>query len=403
MVVHAIMLVGIVLAAGSLLASLYILLFAIAGTSIGRRSRRATEASGPRFLMLIPAHNEAGGIQATIESSLQVDYPRDRFHLVTIADNCEDQTAEVARQCGSEVWIRTDPENRGKGQALAWAFARALTTPFDAVVIIDADSEIDPMFLQNMAAEIEAARVSSTKYALQGRYEFASTGDKAGWFETFTIASKAAENSFVYRPRSSAGLVNLIQGNGFCLSRAVVEQVPFDASSVVEDAEYAITLALAGVRVQYVDSARVVSRMTRRIHDAAPQRLRWASGIFQLILRSVPKLVGHGIKRRNWKLVEAAVMLLLTSRLVVLYMTATAFALALVELPFGHARLIVELLAGAVIAQSCYLWLLFRRSAPQPYPITDLLFMPAYVGIIGLTQLAALFGYRRKRWARTVR
>ena len=339
--VHAIMLVGILLAAGSVLASLYILLFAIAGASIGRRSHSAQAGSEPLFLLMIPAHNEAAGIRFTIESALQVDYPHDRFRVVTIADNCEDETADVASHHGSEVWVRTDPENRGKGQALAWAFARALDTPFDAVVIIDADSEIDPMFLRNMAAEIDAGQMQSQMYALQGRYEFASTGEEAGWFETFTIASKAAENSFVYRPRSSARLVNLIQGNGFCLSRAVVEQVPFDASSVVEDAEYAITLALADVRVGYVDSARVISRMTRRIHDAAPQRLRWASGIFQLILRSVPKLVVQGIRRGNWKLVEAAVMLLLTSRLVVLYMTAAAFAIALVELPFGHARLIL--------------------------------------------------------------
>jgi 1,2-diacylglycerol 3-beta-glucosyltransferase len=400
---HFILYLGVIVASGSLLASIYILVFAVGGMVLGKRSGANVDGIGnPVFVVLIPAHNEEQGIQATIESALALNYSRDRFRVVTIADNCDDQTAAVAAKCGSEVWVRTDPENRGKGQALSWAFERAFRSDFDLIAIIDADTEIDPNFLRAIAARA-TANPDPQIQAFQGRYEFKPSQSQAGWFETFTIASKAAENSFIYRPRSAAGLVTLIQGNGFCLPRAVLEQVPFEASSVVEDAEYAITLALAGVSVCYVDSAQVYSRMTKSIQDAAPQRLRWASGIFQLIWGSVPKLVRRGVVSRNWKLIEGAVMLLLTSRLTVLYLTVSALVAALLEFPSHAASVIGAILLGTVVLQVLYLLLMFRYASDKTFPITDLLFMPVYLGIIGVTQAGALLGFRRKRWARTVR
>jgi cellulose synthase/poly-beta-1,6-N-acetylglucosamine synthase-like glycosyltransferase len=395
--------IGIMLASASLLASLYILGFGIAGSALCGRPGPRVDSRKPHFLILVPAHNEADGIRSTIESLLRVDYPRDRFRFVTIADNCEDDTARIAGDSGSEVWVRVDPVRRGKGQALSWAFARAMQSAFDLVVVIDADTNVLPGFLQAIAAEVAATSCDFDRVVFQGRYDFAPTGTKAGWFETFTIASKAAENSFVYRPRSAAGLVNLIQGNGFCIPLAVLERVPFAAGSVVEDAEYAIALALAGICVRYVDGARVESRMTRSIRDAAPQRLRWASGIFQLILSSVPRLLAAGIRQRSWKLIEGALMLVLSSRLVVLYATLAAIGAAVVLLPVHGAATILFLLAATIPVQAAYLWMIFRRSAEKSFPLRDLFCMPAYLGIVGLAQAAAFLGIGRKRWARTVR
>ncbi len=61
----------------------------------------------PRTVVLIPAHNE----ELVLEQSLRVLIPTlsagDR--VLVIADNCHDQTAEVARAAGAEVlsgWIR---------------------------------------------------------------------------------------------------------------------------------------------------------------------------------------------------------------------------------------------------------------------------------------------------------
>jgi len=70
--------------------------------------------------VLIPAHNEAGGIGRTIRSVWESDYPADRLTVMVVADNCNDRTAEEARMAGAQVFARYDPAHPGKGQALDW-------------------------------------------------------------------------------------------------------------------------------------------------------------------------------------------------------------------------------------------------------------------------------------------
>ena len=73
--------------------------------------------SRPRVDVLVPAHNEASGITATIKSLLPQLIAQDR--LVVIADNCDDETAVIARTLGATVIERYDHNHWGKGYALA--------------------------------------------------------------------------------------------------------------------------------------------------------------------------------------------------------------------------------------------------------------------------------------------
>jgi 1,2-diacylglycerol 3-beta-glucosyltransferase len=372
---------SLLLSACALAASVYIAGFAVYGVSLRREPLEdAALKLAPSFLVLIPAHNEAAGIGATIQSVLNVRYPREQLHIVTIADNCTDGTATIARELGAETWERKDAANPGKGQALQWEFFNQMAN------FATADQR------HNLAA------------VYQGRYDFAQTAkNKAKWFESFTLASKAAENSFVYRPRSAAGLVNLLQGNGFCISRAALLRVPFRAGSVVEDAEYAVHLAIAGVPVRYVEHARVFARMTESIGDASPQRVRWASGIFSLIGGSAPELLRAGIRRRSWRMAEATAMLLLTSRVLLVSLTLAAFIFATVLLPRHIAHISLGLAITAILLQAFYMVLMFRRAADHPFPMADLAWAPFYFIFVSLMQALALAGFRRKRWSRTVR
>ena len=79
---------------------------------------------------------------------------------------------------------------------------------------------------------------------MQCRYEMESTTDRAN-----TRLSALAFRAFnVIRPRGRArlGFSAGILGNGFAISRAVLEAVPYDAFSVVEDLEYHLHLVMAG-------------------------------------------------------------------------------------------------------------------------------------------------------------
>jgi cellulose synthase/poly-beta-1,6-N-acetylglucosamine synthase-like glycosyltransferase len=385
--------------------SLYVNAFALAGRKILARSRpQPPRPAFVRFLILIPAHNESLGVQPTIRSAFAQRYPADLFELAVIADNCTDDTAAAAATLGAVVWERQDESCRGKGHALAWALQRAQALSFDLAVVVDADSQMEEHFLAHLNDAYQASCARGEQaIAYQGRYEFEASESGADWIQQLTIASKAAENSYTYAPRSACGLINLLQGNGFAVSRQALERAPFRAFSIVEDAEYAIQLAAAGVRVEFVNEAQVRSRSTRSLQDAAPQRLRWASGTIQLIGRGLPRLLRLSLERRDWKLAEAGVMLLLTSRLIVGYLALFSIGLLLL-LPHTLAWSIALLsTVAACLLQALYLWRVLRAPAGAPVPLTALLRLPAYLGLLGISQAGALLGLRRDRWNRTVR
>ena len=61
--------------------------------------------------VLIPAHNESSGVIATLNSIATQLRPQDR--MLVVADNCSDDTAEVAEKNGAEVIERQDSKKRG--------------------------------------------------------------------------------------------------------------------------------------------------------------------------------------------------------------------------------------------------------------------------------------------------
>lgn len=381
--------------------SLYVTGFALLGANQGRR--KTSLATDARFVVLVPAHNESIGIRATLRSLQLASYSPANVRVMVIADNCNDDTAEVARSLGVETWVRDDPHNRGKGQALHWAFSK-IDFPFEMAAVIDADTQIDPDFFSAMDSAFAAClRENQPDVVLQGRYLFAENSGVDTWFDHFSRASKAAEYSFSLRPRTTLGLANLIQGNGFCISKSALAKVPFDATSVVEDAEYAVTLAMNGIRVLYVDHARVVSRATRRIRDAATQRLRWASGTFALLFHSIPALLRGAVRARAWRLAEMAVMLLFTSRLILVYATAVSFALVAFLHSSAAFTAFAFLLAASLFLQSTYLYLILRKADGAPVPFHAIAFMPFYFGFLAVMQLGAILGFGKHQWTRTVR
>lgn len=385
----------------TLFGSIYIVFFAVLGS---RRKPQPTSADArTRFLVFVPAHNEGAGIQPTLRSILRANYPQQQIRIVALADNCTDDTSDRARIPGIEVWTRNDPSNRGKGHALKWAFER-IDFPFDLAVIVDADTEVDPAFFSAMdSGYCESMRRDRPDVALQGRYLFAKSAHDSSWFERFTIASKSAENSFIHRPRTALGLANLIQGNGFCVSRSALARIPFTATSIVEDAEYSVTLALNCIQVVHIDDARVVSRMTRSMKAAATQRLRWASGAFALFLQAAPQLFLGTIRQRRWQLAEMALMLVFTSRVILVY--AVAASVALLGLLWSSA--LFPALAGALalslLLQLVYLYMVLRKADDSPVPFQTIAFMPFYFGFLGAMQLGAVLGVKRKQWNRTHR
>ena len=104
--------------------------------------------------MLVPAYNEALTIAATLESLWGQTRPPDR--VVVVADNCTDDTAEIARDHGADVFAtvgNTEKKAGALNQALSEMFAEISAR--DVVMVMDADSVIVPEFLETAMGRLE--------------------------------------------------------------------------------------------------------------------------------------------------------------------------------------------------------------------------------------------------------
>jgi cellulose synthase/poly-beta-1,6-N-acetylglucosamine synthase-like glycosyltransferase len=237
------------------------------------------------FDVIVPAHNEAAVIQRVLASLRQLDWPADGMRLMVVADNCTDATAELARAAGALVLERFDTRRRGKGHALELAFQASKDHGWaDAVVVVDADSEVSVNLLEVFASQLErGAEVMQAHHGVLNALASWRTRLLAIAMTTFhRVRSRARE-----RLQLSCGL----RGNGWCITHRLLNRVPYRAFSLAEDIEYGIDLGLAGQRVHYADQAQVAGLMVSGEQAARSQRQRWESGRFQLVrLRTLPLL-----------------------------------------------------------------------------------------------------------------
>jgi len=311
----------------SVLSSGYLL-----GATLLSRKPRTPDAMPPtrRFRFVVPAHNESAGIASTVASLLSVDYPKELFEVVVVADNCSDDTADRARAAGASVLERKHDQLRGKGYALHYAFEQT-PAEVDALVVIDADTLVSPNILRAFAARRErGANAVQADYAVRNPHASWRTRLIAVAFGSFHIVRSRAREALAL----SCGL----RGNGMCFSRELLQEVPHDAFSVVEDVEYGIRLGEAGHRVHYADEAHVYGEMVSTAKAAASQRRRWEEGRRDLVRRHAKRLLRAGIEKRDRVLFDLGLDLIIPplSRLAMMAtggLLASAAAWLLVEVP----------------------------------------------------------------------
>lgn len=298
-------LLGLVIAGFTLAGTLELLLLTLGGLLFPQQRQlvKNSEFAPHQLAVVIPAHNEAANIARSITSLLSCDKPNSQVTIYVIADNCIDDTAHCAQAAGAQVLIRQDETNRGKGYALDYAFQILLKQGIDAILIIDADTVVEKNFL--LACEQVLA---SGAEAIQCRYTV-SNPDISLRTRLMHIALLAFN---VLRPRGRAywGLSVGILGNGFGLTRRVLQQVPYQARSVVEDLEYHLALVHAGMRVHWVDSTTVRGDMPIGTQGTDSQRARWEGGRLRMILEQLP-ILSRAVLTGQFRLLEPLLELLL--------------------------------------------------------------------------------------------
>ncbi|MBV8136575.1 MAG: glycosyltransferase [Deltaproteobacteria bacterium] len=316
------------------------------GTSLAERRTNETEDKKipiRRLAIVVPAHNEVASIADCVRSLSRCERPPtlDAANIVVIADNCTDQTAELASRAGARVIERRDSQRRGKGFALQAAFAKLLGEGFDAILVVDADTVVDPNLLTEVVRLFDQGA-----NGVQARYLPLGVTDSPR--ARLRNVALTAFNFLRPLARDRLGMSCGITGNGFALRRDTLEAVPYRADSIVEDLEYHVSIVRAGLRIRFAGATTVRAPVPVSGVAARTQRARWEGGRARMIAKYAPALASEVI--HNARLLEPLLELLLlplalhVSLLVVglaipffpgqIY---SAFALALVGLHVGLA------------------------------------------------------------------
>lgn len=337
-----------------------------------RRKAKQLGLSTPwRMAVLVPAHDEAAGIEATVRHILSELGPEDR--LVVIADNCSDETAELARGAGAEVLERRDAERRGKGYALSFGAEHLRRDPPDAVVVMDADCRVVQGSLRGLAERaLGSGRPAQAVYLL----DKPQTGNGLSGISAFAFLVRN-----LLRPRGLArlGLPCELTGTGMAFPWAVYRDAPPTHGFLAEDRLLGHELALRRTPPLLDEDTHVAGELAGAAPSSLKQRRRWEHGGLALLLGTAPRLLAHGLVRGNLGLIaqgfDAAVPPL---ALLVLLQSSTITTGGLIVLLGGP--LLPFVVAGAGF---CFLALgvgvAWLASGRELLPLAEVLRIPRYV------------------------
>ena len=320
-----------------LLAVGYLLVLALA--SIREAPAVANCEPSTRFAIVIPAHDEAPVIAATVNRLLSLDYPAELFGIHVVADHCSDETAGLARRAGAIVHERTDGPRTGKGAALAWLFERVLDDTYDAVVVFDSDTHVAADFLRLMDA-----RLAQGDQVIQGQHIIRNPED--GWFPALTWAMFLIDNRIQNLGRSNLGCSAKNMGDSICFRAAVLRRLGW-GEGLTEDYQLRQRLLLTGIAIRYEPLARGYGEAPRTWAQARAQRARWLRGTQMSSRQLARQLLTATLRRRDPVLLDGALQAYLPS------FSSLTLVCVLVVL----AQVMLNLLVGpAIPAALIYAW-----------------------------------------------
>ena len=191
-----------------------------------------------RVLVVIPAHNEAESLPATLA---EVRTRASGVDVLVVDDGSHDDTARVARAAG--VPVVRHPVNLGVGGALQTGFRWAYEHGYDVAVQLDADGQHDPAYLAALLAPVLEGRCD---VSIGSRF-VSATGYRAPWNRRLGMLLFSAV------VRLALGRAITDTTSGFrAYNRAVMRVCQHDFPKDFPDAPLLIALARRGFRLDEV-------------------------------------------------------------------------------------------------------------------------------------------------------
>lgn len=247
-----------------------------------------------KFMMILPAHNESAVIGSLIESLQALDYPKELYDIYVIADNCTDNTAQIAKDLGAIVYERFDEKKKTKGFAMQWFLNQKIkeNADYDAFCVFDADNVVDKNFLNAMNKKL-----CQGEEIVQGYRDIKNPADS--WISAGYALFYWMMNRFYHLARYNLGLSPLINGTGFMVDFNLIKPTGWDTITLTEDIEFSLKNIAKGRKLGWATDAIVYDEQPTEFKQSWSQRSRWTVGHLQCMKYYTKDLADGVIEHRT--------------------------------------------------------------------------------------------------------
>jgi cellulose synthase/poly-beta-1,6-N-acetylglucosamine synthase-like glycosyltransferase len=354
------------------------------------------EIASPKIAVLIPAHNEQLLIESTIKSvSLQLGL---NDMLIVIADNCNDDTAKIAKDNGAIVLERQNSTLRGKGYALDFGIQYLKDKNPDVVVIVDADCTLN----EHCIEQISKAAIKY-KQPIQALYLMSSASANV------SIKTKLSEFAWIVKNQVRPlgyrffNLPCQLMGTGMAFPWELLKLVNLATGHIVEDMKLGADFCNLGYPPKFWPSAIVRSEFPVSAEGLKNQRSRWEHGHIDIILKEVPKLILKAFKNRNISMLFMALDLLVPPLALLLLINLFVILLLLVSYIFLNIK--AQILYLHIVFLALFfisIFISWKRFASNIISFIDLMISP-FILLKKLPLYVGFFINKQIEWVRTKR
>ena len=298
-----------------------------------RRYEAAKSNKNHSFALIVPAHNEQAVIANIVKSLKSMDYPKDRYEIFVVADNCTDNTAQIARDAGATVYERTNATERGKGYTLEWMFNKIfeMDKHFDYFSIFDADNVVDKNFLKAM--NFQANRGHK---AIQGYIDSKNPNDS--WISYSYSLSFWTVNKLFQQSRANLRLGCQLCGTGFSVQTNLIKEMGWRSTCLTEDMEFTMRLSQNNINVAWANDAVIYDEKPITFSQSWKQRKRWMQGHADVASRFVVPLTKKAFKERKLAPLDCVLYLLQPLRIISM---GVITIMAWIQTAYPESRLII--------------------------------------------------------------